>query len=241
MLVDAGIPNSLKNLCLNTRSLSRRGDVVDLVEHLGLERVAFVGTSRGGIISMAIASAYHDLVSAIVLNDVGAHVEGRGLLRILATMGRQPSAQTFAEAARHLKELNARTFPDVSLEDWERHARCIYDEVDGQPVLAYDTHLKSAVAAAIDFGEPGVSLWPLFESIAEVPVLLLHGQLSDILSNETVEQMKSAHKGLSVLDVAGQGHAPFLDAPETLRFILQFLKASCNKALPQKAEKPDAS
>ena len=216
-------------------------DAVELIQHLGLKRVALIGTSRGGIISMAIASAYHSLVSAIVLNDVGAHVEGRGLLRILAILGRQPKASTFAEAAKHLQETNRRQFPEITIDAWEHHARCIYAEVAGRPVLDYDTHLRSAVAAAIDFGEPGVSLWPLFESLAETPLLVIHGELSDVLLHETVEKMRSVHDGMQVLQVPKQGHAPFLDAPETLQSIHQFLKANRAPARSETTEESQTS
>jgi pimeloyl-ACP methyl ester carboxylesterase len=216
-------------------------DVVDLIAYLDLKRVAFVGTSRGGIISMAIASAYHDLVSAIVLNDVGAHVEGRGLLRILATMGRQTATRSFREIAEKLKEENNRQFPDTTIEEWESHAKCIYDENDGRLIPAYDIRLKSAVAAAIDFGEPGVSLWPLFESIDGVPLLLIHGDLSDILSHDTVKQMKLNHPTMQVMNVPKQGHAPFLNTEESLRSIRRFLQSNCKSKKNENATQKEKS
>lgn len=199
------------------------GDAIALLDHLGLQRVALVGTSRGGILSMAIASGQPGRVSAIVLNDVGAVVEGRGLLRILATLGRQPRAATFAEAAADLAEANRREFPDVAPAEWEDHARCIYDDADGRPVLSYDPHLRAAVAAAIDTGEGRVTLWPLFEALKTLPVLLVHGENSDILLKETVERMRQVHPGLEVLELPNRGHAPFLTEPPALDAIKAFL------------------
>lgn len=118
------------------------GDALALLDHLGLARVAIVGTSRGGIVGMALGAGAAERVTALVLNDVGAVVEGRGLLRILATLGREPTDASFTDAARRLAEENRAGFPDVPMAQWEHHAHCLYDEVDGRPVLAYDHHLQ---------------------------------------------------------------------------------------------------
>ncbi|MEM6421198.1 MAG: alpha/beta hydrolase, partial [Pseudomonadota bacterium] len=61
------------------------GDVIALIEHLDLGSVVIAGTSRGGILGMALANARPELLRGLILNDIGAMVEGGGLLRILAT------------------------------------------------------------------------------------------------------------------------------------------------------------
>lgn len=198
-------------------------DALTLIKKLGLRRVALIGTSRGGILSMAIAGGDHDLASCVVLNDVGAVIEGPGLLRILATMGRPPTATSFADAARDLAELHGRAFPGVPMSQWERFARQIYDERDGRPALSYDTHLKAAAARAVDIGEGGVSLWPLFDALKTIPVLVIRGENSDILSAGTVEMMRAHHPDLEALTLKNRGHAPFLNEPEALAAIDAFL------------------
>ncbi len=201
------------------------GDAITLLDHLGLERVALIGASRGGILAMAIAGGAPERVSAVVLNDVGAQVEARGLLRIFATLGRQPTARSFEEAAAQLREINAPAFAGVSEAEWLRHARELYDEGEGgRPVLSYDPHLRSSVAAAIEAGGDGaVSLWPLFEALKEKPVLVIRGANSDILSAETLARMREEHPGLAALELANRGHAPFLTEPEALAAIDAFL------------------
>ena len=200
-------------------------DAATLIRHLALKRVALIGTSRGGILSMAIAGAEPERVSAVVLNDVGAVIETRGLLRILSTLGRQPAAHSFAEAAQNLMESNARAFPDVPLREWERHARRLYDDDAGRPALSYDPHLRAAVARAIDAGASKVTLWPFFEALERLPVLVIRGENSDILSEQTVEEMRRRHPGLSALTLRRRGHAPFLNEPEAVAAIRAFLDA----------------
>ncbi|GMG80830.1 alpha/beta hydrolase [Paralimibaculum aggregatum] len=199
------------------------GDARALLDHLGLARVAMIGTSRGGILAMALACGAPERVSGIVLNDVGAVVEGQGLLRILSGLGRAPAAASFAEAAAELRAANERAFPDVSLADWERFARRIYDDAEGRPALAYDPELRSAVAAGLDAAGPTVSLWPLFEGLHGVPVLVIRGANSDILLPATVAEMARARPDIETLELAGRGHAPFLDEPEALAAIDGFL------------------
>jgi pimeloyl-ACP methyl ester carboxylesterase len=199
------------------------GDAIDLMNHLGLERLALIGTSRGGILSMAIAGSNPGRISGVVLNDVGAIVEGRGLLKILATLGRQPTATSFAEAARDLRETNQHDFPDVPIEEWERHAHRLYDDKDGRPVLAYDPRLRIAVADAIDADEHAVTLWPLFEALKDLPVLVIRARNSDILSPATLAAMQATHPGLIAITVPNRGHPPFLNEPIALRAVEGFL------------------
>jgi len=200
------------------------GDALALIRHLGLERVGIVGTSRGGVLGMSVASAVPGLVRALVLNDVGAVIEGRGLLRIFATLGRAPRAEDFDAAAAALREANAPAFPDVPLERWRAHAEAIYDaDAAGRPVLAYDPHLRSAVAASLEGDVSRISLWPLFDSLPELPLLVIRGENSDILLHETAAHMAERHAGLRTLEVPNRGHAPFLDEPVALRAIDGFL------------------
>lgn len=205
-------------------------DALALLDHLGLERTAIIGTSRGGILGMAMAAGRPGLVSALVLNDVGAVVEGQGLLNILSYLGRAPDAASFAEAAARLSEAHAASFPDVPLSRWERHARALYDDHGGRPVLSYDPQLRTAVAAAMNEAAPTVDLWPLFAALAELPILVIRGENSDILSAETLQAMADGRTGLQTLELAKRGHAPFLDEPEAVAAIDGFLAAHTGSA-----------
>lgn len=200
------------------------GDVIALLRHLTLGPVTVIGTSRGGILGMALASGLPGAVRALVLNDVGAVIDARGLLRIYATLGREPRAATFEEAGRALMAENARGFPDVPAARWVEHARALYREDEtGRPRLSYDPRLRSAVGVALEGVDGEVSLWPMFDSLLELPVLVLRGENSDILSPKTVAQMAARHPGLVHVEIPGRGHAPFLDEPEALAAIDAFL------------------
>ncbi len=199
-------------------------DALALLDHLGIPRTAIVGTSRGGILGMAMAAGARERVSALVLNDVGAEIQTLGLLRIMATLGRQPKAETFEEAARDLAAANARAFPDVPEERWLLHAQAIYKDKGGRPRRSYDKHLRSATEGAIEGDVPSIGLWPMFEALEGLPILLVRGENSDILTAETAAEMARRHPGLAYVEIRGRGHAPFLDEPEAVAAIDAFLK-----------------
>ena len=197
-------------------------DTHDLLDHLGIGRVSVIGTSRGGIVGMSLAAAWPGLVQALVLND--AEIEMRGLLRIMAYLGREPLDGSFAEAAARLKREHARDFPGVPEARWLEHARAIYDDVHGRPRIAYDPKLVAA-AAAVDDNAETISLWPLLEGLPNLPILVIRGEHSDILSARTLARMRKVHPGLQAVEIPARGHAPFLDEPAAVAAIDRFLEA----------------
>jgi pimeloyl-ACP methyl ester carboxylesterase len=69
-------------------------------------------------------------------------------------------------------------------------------------------------------------LWPQFEALKRVPVLVLRGENSDILSPKTVEEMRRRHPALVSFTVTNEGHAPLLKDQQTIGAIQHFLSAT---------------
>ena len=59
-------------------------------------------------------------------------------------------------------------------------------------------------------------MWPLFDALAPVPLAVVRGANSDLLSAETVARMQARRPDLIVAEVPDRGHVPFLDEPEAL-------------------------
>ncbi|MGQ0671262.1 MAG: alpha/beta fold hydrolase [Hyphomicrobium sp.] len=198
-------------------------DVVDFMTFAGLHDTAIVGTSRGGLIAMVMAAAQPSLIGTLVLNDIGPIVEPAGLARISAYVGRVPLPSTWGDAAKQVRDLNARAFPSVGLEEWEQVARQWYNERNGRPAASYDTKLSNALSV---LDGPMPALWPQFEALKRVPLLVLRGENSDILSAATVEEMRRRHPRFAEATIAAQGHAPLLRDEPSISVVRRFLEAA---------------
>ena len=195
-------------------------DAVELLDHLSLNSVPILGTSRGGIVAMVMAATRRDRLSGVILNDIGPDLEKPGLDRIAEYLGRQPASASLEETARNT-EANAIGFANVPHERWIEECRCRYTFEDGRPRLNYDPRLRDAVLSSLT-GDPA-DLWPHFDALDGIPVGLIRGANSDLLSVKTVEKMRLRRPDISYLEVPDRGHCPFLDEPECVDFIRRFL------------------
>jgi pimeloyl-ACP methyl ester carboxylesterase len=185
-------------------------DTLQVLTAAGVEGAVFVGTSRGGLITMALGAIRPAVVRGAVLNDIGPVIDPKGLVRIRGYVGKLPTPRSFAEAAEVLRRMSGAQFPGFTEEQWQTMARGTWREADGRLELAYDPRLMKTLEA-IDLDTPLPILWPLFDALRNVPLLALRGANSDLLAASTLDEMGRRHPDLEAVTVAGQGHAPVLD------------------------------
>jgi pimeloyl-ACP methyl ester carboxylesterase len=200
-------------------------DLLQVVTVAGVEAAAIVGTSRGGLIAMSLSAARAGLVRAVVLNDVGPVLDVKGLTRIRGYVGKLASPRDYAEGADILKSLFGAQFPGFGAADWDAFARTSWKEADGRLLLNYDPALRRPLEA-LDLDAPMAPLWFLFAGLRQVPILLLRGANSDLLSAETVQAMAKAHPHLQAITVPGQGHPPALRGPDMIGRIKAFVTSA---------------
>lgn len=195
-------------------------DALALLDHLGLEKAAILGTSRGGLIGMALAATAHDRLLGLCLNDVGPVVERAGLDRIRDYIGRNPAPRSWAELARRLPDAMP-GFANVPDSRWLEEAQRHYDETADGLRINYDPALREAFLAAFD--GPAFDLWPLFDAAQGLPLALIRGANSDLLSPATTAEMRRRRPDMILAEVPDRAHIPFLDEPEALRAIGDWL------------------
>lgn len=199
-------------------------DVVAFLDARAIERAVFVGTSRGGILTMALAAVRPRAIAGAVLVDIGPVIEMGGLLRIKSYVGRLPKAANYEEAAELLRAVMGTQFPAFDDATWLLFARRTFREVPGAGLEPrYDPALSHALAA-FDPGEPLPAMWTQFDALAPAPVMVVRGEHSDILSRKTLSEMRARRRGLETLEVPGQGHAPLLLDAKTIQPILDFVE-----------------
>ncbi|MBA2125274.1 alpha/beta hydrolase [Hyphomicrobium methylovorum] len=194
-------------------------DAIDYMTMLGLREAGIIGTSRGGLITMVLAAVQPSLVGPVVLNDIGPLIEMDGLARIAGYVGRIPVPKNWPDAARIVRDLTQRDFPNLTDEDTDAVARQLFNEKNGKPTSGYDSKLTKCLSV---LDGPIPALWPQFEALKRVPLLVLRGGNSDLLSEATVEEMRRRHPQMSSVTVPGEGHAPLLRDAPTIGAIASF-------------------
>ncbi len=206
----------------DTYTLQREGlDAVELLGHLGIPHAAILGTSRGGIIAMGLAATVKDRLLGVCLNDIGPEIAMPGLEAIKGYLGRRPAFKTVAEAVAARAALMA-GFDNVPESRWQQEVdRHYVEDADGL-TFNYDPKLRDAVLG----GEANLNpdLWPFFNALEGLPLALIRGANSDLLTTETAQKMREARPDMIFADVPDRGHVPFLDEPASLDAIRQWLE-----------------
>ncbi len=195
-------------------------DVVALMDHLALERAAILGTSRGGLVAMVLAATLPARLSGVCLNDIGPVIDRAGLDMIAVHIGRPPGARDFDEAAA-VRAATHPGFANVPEGRWRAEVERLYVETDDGLAINYDPALREAflegIAAASD-------AWPAFDALAELPLALIRGANSDLLTAETAAAMRHRRPDMHFAEVPDRGHVPWLDEPEALAAIRAWIE-----------------
>ena len=218
-------------------ALTEMDDVFSGMTALGIPRAMVVGTSRGGIIGILMGVARPTAVAGLVLNDVGPAIEARGLARIKSYVGRTPFPDDWADAARIQRRLHGGQFTAWTDADWDDYARLTYRDENGVPVSDYDPTLGGTFAG-VEFDQPVPAMWDEFRALKAIPILVIRGSNSDLLSEDTVKAMTAAHPNVEAVTVPEEGHAPQLRGGALLGRISAFLTAVEGEGPPADAILP---
>jgi pimeloyl-ACP methyl ester carboxylesterase len=201
--------------------LVEAGDVLGQLAALGVQRAIYIGTSRGGLISILTALIQPSMLAGVVLNDIGCELAPAGLARILSYAGQSTVFSDWSQAAATFAKNNQSQFPKFGDADWLVMAKRCCIEQDGAIRLAYDPQIGMVLkqAAELTKDQPPADLWGPFQALADIPCALIHGALSDLLTSDIVLRMKQAKPDLITTTVPDRGHAPLLDEPESLEAI----------------------
>ena len=197
-------------------------DVMSLLDHRKIDRVILLGTSLGGLVSTVLTKQHGERVVAVILNDIGPEVGAAGLERIKTYIGRMPPVASWDEAVAQARDIYGHAMPGLSNEEWRRLVRRGYREDEhGVPRLDMDPAIGDAARkVGAELEDP----WVLFSGLDEKPLLVIQGELSDILTDDIVERMRARKPDLEHVKVANRGHPPLLDEPECIAAIDSFIR-----------------
>lgn len=186
--------------------------------------VHWFGTSMGGLIGMLLASLEGTPVRKLVLNDIGPVLDPGAMARIGEYIGQDLRFPSFEAGAAYVREVSA-SFGPHDDEQWHKLCKDVLREADdGCWVRHYDLGLAKPFAAitpeAAKAGEAG--LWAAYDAI-RCPTMLVRGELSDLLSRETAEQMAARGPKPKLVEIAGVGHAPTFMNGDQIAIAREFL------------------
>lgn len=187
-------------------------DVEALLAQEGVTRFVAVGTSLGGLMTMLLAAKDQSRLAGAVLNDIGPDIDPAGIERIRQYVGQGRSYPSWMHAARALQEVHGGAYPKFEIEQWlEMAKRGMVLQPNGRIGLDYDMNIAEPFQQ--DEGAAPPDLWPAYDALRNVPLLILRGELSDLLTPETLAEMKRRNPDADVVTVPDVGHAPMLDEP----------------------------
>ena len=207
----------------NYTPLVELGDVLAVMTALDVGRAIVVGTSRGGILAMMLAALRPAVLAGVVLNDIGPVIDPKGLIRIKGYVGKLPQPASFEDGAEILRRLFDAQFPKLTTEQWLAAAHRGWEDRNGKLVPTYDPRIARGLDG-VSPERPVPTLWKEFDALAHVPLMVVRGANSDLLSPATLAAMQARRPDLDVLEVADQGHAPLLAEPETIARIVAFVR-----------------
>jgi pimeloyl-ACP methyl ester carboxylesterase len=197
-------------------------DVIAALDALQVSRVIIIGTSLGGLVGMFFGAQCPERLAGLVLNDIGPELDARGMNRIASSVGKSGPVDKWEQAEAAAKEAHAAVMPDFTAADWAIFARQVYRERD-DGLIARDMDPQIGMALR-DVSTPTPDLWHAFQSLRQIPILTLRGELSDLLTQTTVSRMQQWYPSMSAVLVPNRGHAPTLNEPTSRAAIDRFLE-----------------
>ena len=194
-------------------------DALELLDHLNLDAAAIIGTSRGGLIAMGLATFATQRLLGVALNDIGPELASEGLESVMSFLSRRPSATTHEDAAEALEKIQT-GFANVPKSRWMEEAQKLYTKDAEGLNFTYDPRLRDA----LEMPSKMPDLWPFFDALTGKPLCCIRGENSDLLTAQTLEKMQERRPDMIAATVPDRAHIPFLDESQSVDAIKAWLE-----------------
>lgn len=184
--------------------------------------VDWIGISLGGLLGMRIAGLDNHPIHRMVINDIGPYVPEKGLEPIYEYIQIDYSFPTLAHMADHLREWRQ----DIDLLNPTEFQRALGTTCrrkdDGTWTFNFDPAMIPRFLRE-PYGEVR-DLWPLWDR-TPCPVLLMRGADSELLLQETADEMQTRGPETTVKVYEGYGHIPTMVPDDQVADVVNFLMA----------------
>jgi pimeloyl-ACP methyl ester carboxylesterase len=191
-----------------------------LVDQLGFDTLRWVGTSMGGAIgTVAGATTLKGRITHLVLNDNGPSLAQAAIERIKTYAGNPPQFDTVTELEQFFRTVY-KPYGWQSDAQWRRMTETSTRRLPNGKVTP---HYDLAMVRQFIVHPHDYDLWEEYDAL-DMPVLVLRGIDSDLLLQETAEEMTRRGPCAELAVIPGCGHAPALNVPEQIALVRKFLR-----------------
>ena len=184
-------------------------DLVGFLDAVGLDKFTLFGHSMGGRNSMAFAGAHSDRLERLCIVDIGPRIEAAGGNRITEELRAiPPHFDNFEDALAHVQTGNRFASETVMRRRLTGQTRLL---ADGKVGWKFDPAIREQRINGT--AAPAADLWPALENIT-CPTLVVRGTETDLLTQETADQMVSTLAQGSMVNIERAGHMVFEDNPD---------------------------
>ena len=203
---------------------------LDLMDALHIEQAHWVGTSMGGALGLICAAAielpaFKGRIRSLVLNDIAPEISATAVERIKAYAGQPPAFETVPELEAFFRTAYA-PFGQQTDAQWAHLTETSTRRLpDGRVTPHYDPNITQQFFREV----PEYPMWAEYDAL-NIPVMVMRGANSDLISPDTIQTMHIRGPGAKALlraeEIDGCGHAPALNVPAQWQLVMDFLKAA---------------
>jgi pimeloyl-ACP methyl ester carboxylesterase len=191
-----------------------------VLDHYGIDRLRWVGTSMGGLIGVTLAAGpLRERITHLVVNDIGPDISEAGAARIASYVGSPPVFDTVMELEGWLRR-NYAPFGANSETFWRRMTDTSARRTDAGRVTV---HYDPQIVTQFTHHRGDLDVWDKWDQV-RAKTLLLRGAQSDVLSAAVAEAMTSRGPKPRLEVFEGVGHAPTLTSAREIALLDAFLK-----------------
>jgi pimeloyl-ACP methyl ester carboxylesterase len=173
----------------------------------------------GGSLGMFVASELlKGRITHLIINDIGPELPQEAIDRIVTYVGKPIEFSSMNELERHLRVIYA-PFGYIPGDEWRAIAEA---SARRMPNGSLTTHYDPEIVRQFIVHPDDWFIWDRYDSIS-AKTLLLRGEYSDLLTEETAAQMLTRGPRATLLECKGCGHAPALNVPFQTEKIASFL------------------
>jgi proline iminopeptidase len=195
-------------------------DIEALCDALGLERVALLGFSHGGMVAMRHAIDHPERLARLILLATAPTLDETAGVRIAAAMDRRRDEPWYPEVRRLIDA--DETAPDdaqataqmltimpMYFHRWDAVARAFIDSLGG-------SIFHSRVGPSWAAEQPGMDLRPELPKV-RTPTLVVVGDDDFICDVTAAHEMANGIPGAELAVIADAGHFPWVEQPTAFR------------------------